>query len=84
MNVKMSYCQHVMQSLIKKFPDDNWQVTSMGQESLTGFEPMTSYYKPSEANLHNEAGQPTCCHSVKQGAIPCINNNNNCSRAQSA
>ena len=52
----------VMQSFVKKFLDDNQQVTSMGQESLTGFKPMTSYCKPSEANPHNEVGQLPCCH----------------------
>ena len=52
----------VMQSFVKKFLDDNQQVTSMGQESLTGFEPMTSYCKPSEANPHNDVGQLPCCH----------------------
>ena len=45
-----------MQSPIKKFLDDIQQVTSMGQESLIVFEPMTSFCKPSEANLHNEVG----------------------------
>ena len=52
----------VMQSFVKKFLDDNQQVTSMGQESLTGFKPMTSYCKLSEANPHNEVGQLPCCH----------------------
>ena len=52
----------VMQSFVKKFLDDNQQVISIGQESLTGFEPMTSYCKPSEANPHNEVGQLPCCH----------------------
>ena len=56
------YIVSVMQSFIKKILDDNQQVTSMGQESLTGFKPMTSYCKPSEANLHNEVGQLPCCH----------------------
>ena len=44
----------VMQSFIKKFLDDNQQVTSMGQESLTGFKDSNEARPLPEAKLSPE------------------------------